>query len=245
ILLLVLPRLLRPLTASAQAMRAMAEGERQLDVLPVARDDEVGALVRGFNRLVGTLHEKERALMQSMAQLDQLAGTDALTGAWNRRHFHEVLPQELERAARYGHPLSLLMIDLDLFKSINDRFGHIAGDHVLQQVADCVRANLRKVDSLTRWGGEEFIVLLPDTTSDNAVLLAERIRASIAARPVEGAGHITTSIGVAQLGANESWEQWLARADAALYAAKNAGRNRVEADRAPAGTAEAAPVQGA
>lgn len=250
IMLLVLPRLLRPLTTTAQAMRAMADGKRELDVLPVERDDEVGGLVRGFNRLVGTLRDKERALMDSMARLDQLAGTDALTGAWNRRHFHEVLPQELERAARYGHPLSLLVIDLDLFKSVNDRFGHLTGDRVLQEVADCVRANLRKVDSLTRWGGEEFVVLLPDTTAHNAALLAERIRASIAARAIDGPGHVTTSIGAAQLGADETWEQWLARADAALYRAKQAGRNRVDTDSqgagAPAGTTDpVAPAEGA
>lgn len=247
VMLFLLPRLLRPLTAAAQAMRAMAEGKRELDVLPVERDDEVGDLVRGFNRLVGTLHEKERALMQSMAQLDQLAGTDTLTGACNRRHFHDVLPQELERAARYGHPLAVLMIDLDLFKSINDRYGHLTGDRVLQQVADSVRGDLRKVDLLTRWGGEEFVVLLPDTTAEQAMLLAERIRANLAARPVDGPGHITASIGVAQLAPNEGWEQWLARADAALYRAKKAGRNRVELDEgAPAGTADLlAPAEGA
>lgn len=247
-LLILLPRLLRPLTTTAQAMRAMADGKRELDVLPVERDDEVGMLVRGFNRLVGALHEKERALMQSMAQLDQLAGTDTLTGACNRRHFHDVLPQELERAARYGHPLSVLMIDLDLFKSINDRYGHLTGDRVLQQVADCVRGELRKVDLLTRWGGEEFVVLLPDTASEQAMLLAERIRANLAARPVDGPGRITASIGVAQLATGDDWEQWLARADAALYRAKKAGRNRVEVDQgaSPPGTADwISPAEGA
>lgn len=228
ILLVLLPRVLRPLTSAARSIREMAEGKRDLAPLPVTRQDEVGDLVLGFNHLVAKLHEKEQALMQTMQKLDQLAGTDTLTGAWNRRHFDEVVDRELDRSRRYGHALALIVLDLDRFKEINDRYGHVEGDRVLQEVASCMREALRKPDSLTRWGGEEFIVLMPDTGIASAAILAERLRSNIAARHIEGIGTVTASIGVAELGTSEQRNAWLARADAALYRAKQAGRNRVE-----------------
>jgi diguanylate cyclase (GGDEF)-like protein/hemerythrin-like metal-binding protein len=235
ILMVLLPRILRPLTDAARAMREMAGGKRELAPLPVKRQDEVGDLVLGFNHLVATLHEKGAALDRTMKRLDQLAGTDALTGAWNRRQFDEVVERELDRSRRYGHPISLLLLDLDLFKEINDKHGHAEGDRVLQQVADCIRATLRnKSDSLTRWGGEEFMILVPDTRLANAAILAERVRANIASHGIGGIGSVTASIGVAEVLASESREHWVARADAAMYRAKHAGRNRVEVDTARA-----------
>ncbi|WP_228215309.1 diguanylate cyclase [Aromatoleum toluclasticum] len=232
ILMLVLPRMLRPLTDAARAIREMADGKRELAPLAITRQDEVGDLLLGFNSLATRLHDKEQALLQTLKQLDQLAGTDALTGAWNRRQFYQVVTLELERARRYRHPLALILLDIDLFKGINDRYGHVKGDEVLQAVAGCIRSTLRMPDSLTRWGGEEFLVLLPDTDLASASVLAERARACIAAYHMDGVDSVTASFGVAELGDNESRNDWIARADAALYRAKQGGRNRVEADHA-------------
>jgi diguanylate cyclase (GGDEF)-like protein/hemerythrin-like metal-binding protein len=243
ILMVLLPRILRPLTGASRAMREMADGIRELAPLPVQRQDEVGDLVLGFNHLVAKLHEKEKALIETMQRLDQRAGTDALTGAWNRRQFDEVVEQELDRATRYGHPMSLMLLDLDLFKQINDTYGHAEGDRVLRHVADCIRGTLRKSDSLTRWGGEEFIILMPDTGLSNAVVLAERVRTSIAEHGIEGLGNVTASFGVAEFGETDSRENWVARADAAMYRAKQAGRNRIEADSATRAVAPLADVR--
>ena len=221
---------LRPLVVAARAMRDMASGKRELAQLPVGRNDEVGDLLLGFNHLVAKLHEKEAALHSTMKRLDQLASTDVLTGAWNRRQFDQMAESELARSQRYGHPISLMLLDLDRFKKINDNFGHAEGDRVLQHVADCIRGALRKSDSLSRWGGEEFMILMPDTGLSNAIVLGERVRGCIAARSIEGLGSVTVSIGVAEFVAPERLEQWMARADAAMYRAKRGGRNRVEAD---------------
>ncbi|MDR3481766.1 MAG: diguanylate cyclase [Burkholderiaceae bacterium] len=219
---------LRPLVEVGRAMREMASGTRALAQLPVRRSDEVGDMVLAFNRLVAALHEKEATLKNTLEKLDHLAGTDTLTGAWNRRQFDEVLEWELDRATRHGHPISLILLDLDLFKHVNDDYGHAKGDQVLRDVADCIRAELRKSDSLTRWGGEEFMILMPNTQLSNALVLAERLRACIAAQSTEKLCGVTASIGVAEFDGSETAEQWVARADAAMYVAKNKGRNRVE-----------------
>ncbi|AYH41798.1 hypothetical protein CDA09_00085 [Azoarcus sp. DN11] len=161
LLLAVLPRMLRPLTDAARALREMADGKRELAPLAVTRQDEVGDLLLGFNSLMARLHEKEQALLQTLKQLDQLAGTDALTGAWNRRQFYQVVTLEIERSRRYRHPLAMILLDVDLFKGVNDRYGHVKGDEVLQAVADCIRSTLRKPDSLTRWGARSFSCSCP------------------------------------------------------------------------------------
>ena len=245
LLSILLPRMLRPLTDTARSIREMADGRRALAALPVRRHDEVGALVLSFNKLVARLGEKEKALLQTMEKLDRLAGTDALTGAWNRRQFYEAVEPELERFRRYRRPLALVMLDVDRFKTINDRHGHATGDRVLQQIAHCIRGTLRRPDSLTRWGGEEFLVLLPDTGLASAAALAERMRDSIATHHIDNVGGVTASFGVAELGASEARDEWVARADAALYRAKQGGRNRVEADHMvePAADGQAGLVQ--
>jgi diguanylate cyclase (GGDEF)-like protein/hemerythrin-like metal-binding protein len=222
---------LAPLSKVAQAMREMANGTRPLTPFPVRRRDEIGDLLRGFNHLVAKLGEKELTLTNTLKTLDQLASTDALTGAWNRRLFSEQATREHERAARQGLPLSLMLLDLDRFKHINDTWGHAEGDRVLQQVAQCILRILRKTDALARWGGEEFIILLPDTGLEQAAMLAERVRARIEEEQSPNGPQITTSIGVATYTPPESHDQWVARADAAMYRAKRLGRNRVEIDQ--------------
>ncbi len=161
----------------------------------------------------------------------RLATTDPLTGVFNRRTFEELAEREIARARRSGGDLSLLMIDLDHFKRINDRYGHPAGDAVLRRFVALVRNCLRKEDLLVRYGGEEFCVLLPATAGANALALAERIRALVADTPlaVEGkAISITVSIGIATHGgkADAPIDDLLRRADHAMYRAKNEGRNR-------------------
>lgn len=166
------------------------------------------------------------------ARLRRLATTDPLTGLSNRRHFFERGAQELRRAARYRRPLALLMLDIDHFKSVNDRYGHEAGDAVLRDLAERLRAGLRTSDLAGRIGGEEFAVLLPETTAEQAELLAERLRAAIAADPLGPDLGITVSLGVALAvpASEETLDPVLRRADAALYRAKAGGRNQVVLD---------------
>jgi diguanylate cyclase (GGDEF)-like protein/PAS domain S-box-containing protein len=163
-------------------------------------------------------------------ELQRLAQQDTLTGLSNRRHFREEAESAVARAIRYGEPISLIMLDLDHFKQINDRWGHAVGDEVLvQTVRRCEKA-LRTTDLLARWGGEEFIVLLPHTQLAEAMLVARRLGAQVANPQLEtsqGALDVTLSGGVAQWQAGETLDQFISSADAALYRAKEAGRNRM------------------
>ena len=168
------------------------------------------------------------------AALHNLAVTDTLTGVWNRRQGTDLIAADLS-ARRPGQALSLLMLDIDHFKSINDTFGHQAGDHVLIEVASRVRRSLRGNDVVARWGGEEFVVLLRDCALPDARRLAEEIRSTIAEVPFGTLGSLTVSIGAAEIRANENLASWLGRADQALYRAKRAGRNEVVADADAAG----------
>ena len=164
--------------------------------------------------------------------LRQLATHDALTGLFNRRYFFTLAERELERSQRYGHPLALLMLDLDHFKAVNDSRGHQAGDQVLRAVAGIIQTSLRQIDVVGRYGGEEFVVLLPETARMTALAVAKRLCTAVAAQSVELHGEclpITISIGVA-VGFGDAalnLEELLERADRALYAAKSTGRNRV------------------
>ena len=177
---------------------------------------------------IGLLHE----LAAPQRIVETLANTDALTGAYTRRHFDSVGLREFERARRAYTTLSLLVIDLDDFKRINDAYGHLAGDAVLRAVGQACRGAVRPYDSVARYGGEELAVLLPATPPEGAVRLAERLRGAIAALEVEVAPtqllRVTASVGVASTdGRTESLPALFARADAAMYAAKRAGKNRV------------------
>ncbi len=176
--------------------------------------------------------ERTRALEEANARLNRLATLDPLTGVWNRRRFLELAGAELGRARRYGRELGIFLLDLDRFKTINDTHGHAAGDEVLRTVVKRTREALRASDHIARFGGEEFVVLLPETDGDGALVVAERVRASLAATPViveARAVPVTGSIGIASwLPGEPSIEMTLRRADLALYAAKQAGRNRVQ-----------------
>ncbi|MGE3961490.1 MAG: GGDEF domain-containing protein [Dehalococcoidia bacterium] len=187
-------------------------------------------------------------LREVSAELDRLARTDALTGIANRRAYFDLLGIEFRRSRRYGRELSVLMLDLDHFKGVNDRWGHPFGDHVLRQTAAVVTANVRESDILGRYGGEEFALALPETGEEAALAVGEKLRAAVEAHefrtettppPGEAAVRLTISIGVASLPieADQDEVELIGRADQALYEAKRTGRNRVIAYRKPAGLA--------
>lgn len=163
------------------------------------------------------------------AQLRDLAATDPLTGLYNRRHVFELLHQELKRYERYRENFALILIDADHFKQINDSYGHAVGDTTLRFIAETCMASVRETDVVGRFGGEEFIVLLPHTTGDEAMIVAERIRLAMHDRERRGdRAHVTLSLGVAEAGPdNATFDDILKAADDALYSAKRGGRDRV------------------
>jgi len=180
----------------------------------------------------------EKAYQLETVQSDKeryrwLASIDALTGCLNRRAFMERLDREIDRVRRYDIELSIMMIDLDRFKEVNDTRGHLVGDLVLRQMGDLLRREVRSVDLAARYGGEEFIIVLPDTTPEGALVFAERLRKRVMVRDFAESGDpisITVSIGVAHVTRESSSlepETLIAKADEALYRAKNDGRNRV------------------
>ncbi len=165
-----------------------------------------------------------------------LAIFDPLTRIPNRRGLDVRLAEEVQRARRYGSAFTILMLDLDLFKEVNDTHGHDAGDDVLRQVARLLQDAARGTDFVGRWGGEEFMLILPESGSNAALTSAERIRALIEVEPFAGVGHLTVSIGVATFEPGDDAENLFKRVDRALYAAKERGRNRVEV--APSGSGD-------
>ena len=175
--------------------------------------------------------ERTAELTRANEELQRMAVTDPLTGVSNRRALIARLQAEIARAQRYGHPLGLIMADIDHFKQVNDRYGHDTGDIVLRHMAQTCSELLRVSDVIARYGGEEFVILVPETGEADALELAERLRAALAASPVqvgEDAIRITASFGVAMLGAGDrDGDSLFHRADQAMYAAKQAGRNRV------------------
>lgn len=176
-------------------------------------------LVNVFVGIIAALHR----------QLQAQATVDPLTRAFNRRHMDEVLSEAVERRARGEAAPSLVLIDIDNFKDVNDRFGHAAGDAVLCAVAATVRARSRKVDRLFRSGGEEFVLYLPGTPLDGAATVAEDVRRAVAAERLPDGGALTVSAGVSELQADDTVDAWLLRAGAALSEAKRGGRDRVVA----------------
>lgn len=189
--------------------------------LPVGSADEFGVISHSFNELLGIAR-------QLLREKEHLAGTDQLTGLNNRRRFKEFLDQELARRRRHPAPLSLLLLDIDHFKQVNDTHGHEVGDLVLKELAKLLLHNVRRSDTPARWGGEEFLVLLPATDAEAAVKLAEKLRLSVEKHDFPKVGRVTASFGVASLQDDEDDESnLLRRVDQALYQAKNEGRNRV------------------
>ena len=242
---------------SSQADQILGQSARLLGIrtmlcVPVMIGEEVAALIyvyktdpasRPFDQhdvqlAVAISHQaaltiQRTHLLEKAQLLEQWAITDSLTGLHNRRHFLELAELEFHRARRYQHPLSAMMLDVDHFKRVNDTYSHALGDQVIQAVAALCRENLRDIDLMGRYGGDEFVALVPEVNLDDARKAAERLRKIIADAPIDterGPLNITISIGVVALAPDYlDFASLLNQADAALYTAKNAGRNRVEA----------------
>lgn len=229
ILLIALPRLLRPLSDAAKAIRAMADGKAELGPLPIMRNDEVGQVLRGFNFLVDRLRNEEAARKASEERLVFLAHHDSLTGLANRISLEGRLEEALTRAERGETQIALLFCDLDGFKAINDCYGHDAGDTILQQVAQRLSSGRRRCDTVARLGGDEFILLLPDL--DDARTAAVAVAAhclEMLREPFNINGEKTTlgiSIGIAlHAGASVPASYLISRADMAMYQVKQNGK---------------------
>lgn len=219
-----------------------------LVAVPLVAGGQVVGVLSASSPTPRAFGERDRDLAQLLAnctvpaietaRLARLAITDDLTRAYNYRLLGPRLGEEVSRAARYGEPLSMLMMDLDHFKRVNDRYGHAVGDEVLRAFVDRVRAEVRQPDVLIRRGGEEFVLLMPSTTEADAQKVAERIRARVSSAPIEtsnGPVELTVSIGVATWTPGEGPSELEARADAALYRAKKCGRDRVSTAPPPPG----------
>ncbi len=189
--------------------------------------------------LEAMLEVRNRELRLRLQELETASTTDSLTGASNRRRFEEAVTAQLALAQRGHEPLSLIVMDLDHFKRINDTHGHSVGDEVLVGTAAIIRQNLRVSDLLVRWGGEEFLVLAPGTALEGAMALAEKLRSALAAETFPQVGQVTMSLGVAQFALGENLKDWIDQADQALYEAKDRGRNQCVAAAPLRSTADA------
>jgi diguanylate cyclase (GGDEF)-like protein len=196
-------------------------------------ESELGARIYACLRtkaLQDELREKNHQLEEVLSRVEILAVTDPLTQLYNRRHFETLIENEFATTARYKSPASCLMIDVDFFKQVNDQYGHRAGDTVLKEIALIIKNCLRKVDTVARWGGEEFVVLLPRTKKEDALIAAERILTAISGHSFADINkQVTVSIGIASMPdpSIDSSEKLVDASDAALYEAKGSGRNRI------------------
>lgn len=223
--------ILGPIGRLHASMAEIQSGNYQVD-LPVIGKGEISDLSRQFTSMVEVVRDTRNGLEDKVRQrtdeLLRLTESDQLTGLFNRHGIQERFDQELARQRRQGGALGLILLDLDHFKQINDRYGHMAGDVALSTTAAVILDSIRAYDHAARWGGEEFLVLLPECDESALLGVAERIRAGIeelSIPSVEGTFHFTTSIGVYYAKALEDQDVLLSKADKALYQAKNSGRN--------------------
>lgn len=218
--------------ARAEERRALAELEASRATLELRVTERTAELAEANRELHAEIAERRKA----QEALERAATTDPLTELLNRRAALRLVEQERERIRRTTAPFSLALADLDRFKSVNDRYGHEVGDRALTEVAHRLTEAVRGQDAVARWGGEEFLVFLPETPLAGAAVAAEKLRAALA-EPLDLLGHripLSVSIGVAEARVGESLESCLRRADTALYRAKDGGRNRVELDESAA-----------
>lgn len=171
--------------------------------------------------------ETNQELIKTLEKVEKMATEDPLTKLHNRAYFRNVADYEIEKQKRYLEDLSLIMFDIDYFKRVNDTYGHDIGDLVLVTLSKTILDSVRKTDSLARWGGEEFVVLLPNTSLENAGVAAEQLRKIISKIHLPPVGHITCSFGVSTFKSEDTLDSFMKRADEALYEAKQTGRNKV------------------
>jgi len=233
--------IVRPVHALSEAARKIAGGNLQVEIPVSSSDDEIGVLTRALGEMMGRLRqnqirtdEQNRKLEDANKKLEELSITDGLTGLYNHRHFQVELDRETKRAARSGDPMSLILIDVDDFKTFNDCHGHSVGDEALKSVAQAMQGVTRETDLLARYGGEEFVLLTLRNSLDTAIKIAEVLREAVsevrvleAANPDAEPLRVTVSIGVA--GFCGDARAFFNEADKALYAAKAGGKNCVVA----------------
>jgi len=198
---------------------------------------ELSQMIYERNRIMAereVLLKKERKLTADLNSMNEslriLATMDSLTGVFNRRTILESLEKELRRSQRYGKVFSMIIMDIDFFKNVNDTYGHQTGDKVLRSVCDNIKANIRVNDVIGRYGGEEFLIIMPETDTDHAAIAAEKLRLAIGSNPLSEENtrvKVTASFGVSSYRQNDDTKMIIARVDKALYESKQNGRNRV------------------
>lgn len=203
----------------ARAKQALKAHLSKLEEIIAARTQE---LQGNYQSLQKEMAERQHA----QAQLELLATTDPLTRLYNRRKFEELLNHALERCRHYTGEFALILFDVDHFKRVNDQYGHDVGDAVLQFFADLIRSQLRKSDIVARWGGEEFIVLVPEADTDTALAIADKLRRTVEAGQFPRQQKVSISLGIALARRTDNAASLIKRADQALYRAKQGGRNR-------------------
>ncbi len=237
--------LTRPLSRLLDGVHRMEKGE--LDTRITANSGgELQELEAGFNQMAEKLEGSHKSMMEINANLENLviartrelelrnrdlellSSTDRLTGLYNRLKLEQILDEEHQRSQRYGTSFSLAIVDIDLFKQVNDTHGHQTGDQVLINIARILQDHVRSMDAVGRWGGEEFLVIFRETTIHAAIAIAEKLRCAIANHEFEVVGKKTASFGVTSYYHPDNINEMMKRADNALYHAKNCGRNRVE-----------------
>lgn len=218
-------------TGDLNGVRSLQARDGSRLQVQVHRLEVSGGSLLVLDETPGTASATEsRALQERVEALERDSLTDRLTGLWNRRYLERTAAAELARSKRHRQPLAAMLFDIDHFKDVNDTHGHLAGDAVLRELAALARGTLRTSDALVRWGGEEFLVLMPHTAHPAAAVAAENLRRTVEAHGFPAVGRVTISLGVAEALPGEDMEGFFARADAALYRAKNGGRNCVVAD---------------
>ena len=228
-----------PADVRSQAALPLRSGEQVIGILVIASATYRELTETELERLQGIGNQSSLSLQNALLheELERLSVTDRLTELYNHGYFHQRLDEEIGRASRFSHPLSLIMLDIDDFKEFNDTYGHPRGDAVLRRVADIIRENLREIDVAARYGGEEFVIVLPETDATGAHYVAERVRESVESSAFEtsdGGGSVSksVSVGIATFPVNaESATLLVDAADRAMYDAKHSGKNQVRIAR--------------
>lgn len=229
------PNTIRALISIRVPLRSIKKaGDQMVQTLTLVTSMVLFGIYAVLAFLIRRVDTQQRFILQQNQDLERLSMTDLLTGVLNRHGLQKRSSEILNRAARFGHPVALLMLDLDHFKQINDHHGHLVGDLVLKHFAETIQTNLRGSDIFGRWGGEEFLVISPHLNLNDAEKMAEKLRSAIEAVEFDSGVHLTTSIGVSEYNPGEPTSVLIERADHALYAAKEAGRNRVIGESSPA-----------
>lgn len=237
-------RIIARLSWLSEAMQDVATGRLDTKIPPAGPTElgQLGAALQQFRNITAEARSRENALQRNKlnlqqameelqiktSELEKLAITDSLTGLANRMSLDNTLRAEMKRFHRHNHNFSIILMDLDYFKKINDQLGHQAGDKVLKNVARTIQRNVRQTDCPGRWGGEEFMIICPETDIQGGAVLANKIRQELESWSAKGVATVTASFGVTQINQDDDEDGLLIRVDAALYKAKKNGRNRVE-----------------